>query len=55
VIETSVAQTQTIEECEVLAYVRGFEERTMLLLIHAAPLPGNPQRPSGRLANPTGS
>jgi hypothetical protein len=29
VIETSVAQTQTIEECEVLAYVRGFEERTI--------------------------
>ncbi len=33
VIETSVAQdqpqTQTIEEREVVAYVRGFEERTM--------------------------
>ncbi len=28
-IETSVAQTQTIEEREVAAYVRGFEERTM--------------------------
>jgi hypothetical protein len=28
VIETSVAQDQTIEEREVLAYVRGFEERT---------------------------
>jgi hypothetical protein len=29
VIDTSVAQDQTIEEREVVAYVRGFEERTM--------------------------